>query len=122
MKLEIIFMRHSRMIFHRKRNQMPSAISYQEKSSRESNVHLRLPVINIPSFSGNISDWPSFRDSFVSLIHENEELSDVQRFHYLKSALRGSPAQTISAIQISQIGYTTAWDALLNGTIVLESL
>lgn len=51
---------------------------YQEQKSR-----VKLPEIKIPSFSGKYSEWQTFRDLFVGLVHENTSLEDAQRFFYL---------------------------------------
>ncbi|XP_026481973.1 uncharacterized protein LOC113389132 [Ctenocephalides felis] len=51
-------------------------------------VNIKLPDINLPKFSGNYSEWNSFIDIYNSLIHNNEQLSDVQRLHYLKGTLK----------------------------------
>lgn len=48
---------------------------------------LRLPSISIPDFDGDILKWVSFYDIYSSLIDSNPELSDIQKFHYLKHAL-----------------------------------
>lgn len=83
-----------------------------DRSSREGPSLLRLPTINIPIFSGNISDWPSFKDTFSSLVHNNQDLDDVQKFHYLKSSLKGSASSLIAAINITAEGYDQAWATL----------
>lgn len=39
-------------------------------------VNVRLPVINLPEFSGAYKDWSPLYESFKSLIHENNNLDD----------------------------------------------
>ncbi|CAL7932860.1 unnamed protein product [Xylocopa violacea] len=73
---------------------------------------LKLPTIQLPSFDGNCSDWLKFRDSFVSLVHDNDVLSDVQRFHYLNSSLRGPAARIIQSLGVSEANYKLAWELL----------
>lgn len=34
-----------------------------------------------------IEDWSAFQDMFESVVHENEVLAKVQKFHYLKISL-----------------------------------
>ncbi|CAK9801700.1 hypothetical protein ANTPLA_LOCUS2910 [Anthophora plagiata] len=77
-----------------------------------STVNVKLPTIQLPTFSGNYSDWLKFRDSFISLVHENEILSDVQRFHYLNSSLKGSAARVIQSLGVSEANYKLAWELL----------
>ncbi|KOC60081.1 hypothetical protein WH47_09452 [Habropoda laboriosa] len=71
-----------------------------------------LPAIQLPTFSGNYSDWLKFRDSFISFVHENEVLSNVQRFHYLNSSLKGSVVRVIQSLGVSEANYKLAWELL----------
>lgn len=69
---------------------------------------LKLPDIKLPEFSGNILKWCSFFDTFESLVHNNCELSNVQRFHYLKSTLRGEAYRLIEKISVTSDNYSVA--------------
>ncbi|XP_076230267.1 uncharacterized protein LOC143176322 [Nomia melanderi] len=75
-------------------------------------INVRLPTMQLPLFDGNYSDWIKFRDTFTALIHENETLSDVQRFHYLNSSVKGAAARVIQSLGISEANYNLAWDLL----------
>lgn len=75
---------------------------------------VRLPKISLPLFSGNYAEWSSFKDLFVSLVHNNSALDDVQRLHYLKTQLKGEAEQLIKHIPITQANYTKCWDLLQN--------
>ncbi|XP_076246223.1 uncharacterized protein LOC143186434 [Calliopsis andreniformis] len=72
----------------------------------------RLPTIVLPSFDGNYNNWLKFRDTFESLIHNNESLTDIQRFHYLNSALKGPAARVIQSLGVSDANYKLAWATL----------
>ncbi|XP_066904944.1 uncharacterized protein [Halyomorpha halys] len=74
---------------------------------------IKLPTINLPTFNGQISDWVSFKDTFISLIHNNVNLSEIQKFHYLKSALKGTALQSIAGILTTSDGSEQAWAALV---------
>ncbi|XP_076391767.1 uncharacterized protein LOC143265171 [Megachile rotundata] len=75
-------------------------------------INVRLPTIQLPSFDGNYSHWLRFRDSFISLVHQNETLSDVQRFHYLNSSLKGAVSRVIHSLGVSEANYKLAWQLL----------
>ncbi|XP_055542582.1 uncharacterized protein LOC129728192 [Wyeomyia smithii] len=75
---------------------------------------VKLPEIRLPLFNGKIFEWVPFRDSFQSLIHINPQLSDMDRFTYLRSALVGDVLQEISSIGLSAANYSIAWTALQN--------
>lgn len=73
---------------------------------------LRLPSIELPSFSGEFENWPEFHDAFDSLIHSNSKLSNIQKFYYLISALKGEAAQSIKSLKVSSENYLVAWELL----------
>jgi hypothetical protein len=50
---------------------------------------LSLPKINLPTFSSDYTKWLSFKDLYVSLVHNNQELSDIKKLYYLKTCLKG---------------------------------
>ncbi|XP_043264183.1 uncharacterized protein LOC122404315 [Colletes gigas] len=81
---------------------------------KEPPVTPRLPTIVLPEFNGDYNDWLRFRDTFESLIHNNETLSDIQRFHYLNSALKGPAARVTQSLGVSEANYRIAWSALKN--------
>ncbi|XP_058817129.1 uncharacterized protein LOC131680431 [Topomyia yanbarensis] len=70
---------------------------------------VKLPDIRLPTFSGKIKEWVTFRDTFRSLIHENHQLTTMDRFTYLKSSLAGEALQEISAVEMSSVNYDVAW-------------
>ncbi|XP_013194101.2 uncharacterized protein LOC106137743 [Amyelois transitella] len=75
---------------------------------------IKLPVISMPTFDGSYEHWLEFRDTFMSLVHNSNEISDIQKFHYLKSSLKGSAELVIDSVEFSASNYTIAWELLLN--------
>lgn len=75
---------------------------------------IRLPTIELPKFKGDVSEWLGFRDTFNSLIHKNETIDPIQKFHYLKAALQGNAAQIIKSLEFSAINYAVAWETICN--------
>jgi len=71
---------------------------------------VKLPSIQLPTYDGTISTWLHFRDTFESVIIQNNTLSNVQRFHYLLSSLKGEAKQLIANLQISHDNFVVAWD------------
>ncbi|XP_014203558.1 uncharacterized protein LOC106635882 [Copidosoma floridanum] len=72
----------------------------------------RLPRISIPAFSGKREDWESFRDLFRALVHDDQQLTNVERLFNLKSLVEGDAKTALDAIQIVGANYSTAWAAL----------
>ena len=48
----------------------------------------KLPKLILPKFSGDVTKFRSFWDSFKSAIDENSDLSTVDKFNYLQSLVR----------------------------------
>lgn len=74
--------------------------------------NVNLPKLNLPSYSGNVTEWISFCDLFTASIHDNKNLSDAQKLQYLKLSLKGDAAFLIQSIQISDNNYQKAWEIL----------
>ncbi|KAK9680383.1 putative peptidase (DUF1758) [Popillia japonica] len=73
-----------------------------------------LPQIHLPEFSGSYETWFNFHDLFLSLIHNSKTLSNIQKYQYLKVALKGEAAQVIESLPVSDKNYNTAWELLKN--------
>ncbi|XP_071648512.1 uncharacterized protein [Temnothorax longispinosus] len=87
-----------------------------ERLSTRSNTparepHVKLPVIQLPSFDGNMEEWKRYSDTFKTLIHDSD-LTNVQKHQYLVGSLSGQAAKIIESIDISENNYAIAWDLL----------
>lgn len=78
----------------------------------KSGSHINLPKIALPHFNGDVINWRSFRDTFASLVHENPNLSNVERFHYLISSVSGAAIAVVRSVPLSGPNYEVAWNAL----------
>jgi hypothetical protein len=76
-------------------------------------INVKLPTLELPSFSGQYTEWTAFHDNFSSLIENNDQLSGVQKFHYLTSCLKGEAGKVIESLTISNENYKLAWDVLI---------
>lgn len=63
----------------------PNSIS---AASTPANNNLHLPKIPLPEFSGNLLHWPTFKDKFLTLIHQNFSLSAIEKLHYLAGCVQ----------------------------------
>ncbi|XP_053406660.1 uncharacterized protein LOC128559357 [Mercenaria mercenaria] len=82
----------------------------QNKQLKKETV--KLPKIDIPSFNGNKLYWIEFWDSFESAVHNNDRLSEVDKFNYLKSKLTGEAKHTITGLSLSNKNYEIAIQTL----------
>ncbi|CAK1584852.1 unnamed protein product [Parnassius mnemosyne] len=73
---------------------------------------VKLPTIQLPKFNGSYDNWLEFHDTFMSLIHSNDEIDDINKFHYLRASLEGPAAVVIQSIEFSAANYTVAWTIL----------
>ncbi|XP_055585537.1 uncharacterized protein LOC129738382 [Uranotaenia lowii] len=94
--------------------QAPTTSTQERIGPSASLARVKLPEISLPSFDGQIKLWITFRDSFDSLIHSNTQLTAMDKFTYLRSALTGEALQEVSSIEITAANYEIAWAALAN--------
>ncbi|XP_025262627.1 uncharacterized protein LOC112637358 [Camponotus floridanus] len=85
----------------------PKVEAHQEQTLKTS-----LPRIKLQSFSGAYSDWPAFRDIFLSIIGSNTSISDVEKLHYLRTSLQGPAEKLIRSLPIVGGNYDRAWSIL----------
>jgi hypothetical protein len=74
---------------------------------------VKLPKISIPTFSDIYTEWPTFRDLFVSMIHNNKALDNVQKLQYLKGFLTGEAEQLIRHTPVTDANYDQCWKQLV---------
>jgi hypothetical protein len=72
-----------------------------------------LQRIPIPTFSGEFSEWHTFRHLFHSLVHSNKALTKITKFHYLISSVTGAAAAILDGLNVFPENYDDAWEALL---------
>jgi hypothetical protein len=84
------------------------------QSEHQSMPQIKLPEIKLPTFDGRFHAWSNFHDTFKSLVHHNNALSNVDKLQYLKAALSGEPARVIQAVAITDKNYDTAWKKLID--------
>lgn len=85
----------------------------KEDSIKTSNSHgFSLPKISLPTFSGGITEWINFINTYDAIIHNNESLSDIHKMHYLLGALSGDALNIIKHLPVSAINYPIAYNLL----------
>ncbi|KYN09299.1 hypothetical protein ALC57_18595 [Trachymyrmex cornetzi] len=101
----------------------PSTSSVRELS--DNTMHVRLPKLNLPTFSGSYDEWFPFHDNFNSVIHTNVSLNNVQKFQYLKASLTGDAGNVINALEMTDGNYAVAWTLLCerydNKRVIVEN-
>lgn len=73
---------------------------------------IKLPIIKLPVFKGEYEKWLEFRDAFKALVHSNNNLSEIQKYYYLKSSLEAEASEVIQNMEVSADNYVVAWNLL----------
>ena len=71
----------------------------------------KLPKLDLPTFSGEYEDWENFCDLFTSLV-DNRSIADSAKLQYLKQCLRGTAADLVKEVTITNANYAPTWQAL----------
>ena len=80
--------------------------------ARARGAKVKLPKITLPRFNGDPVRWMSFWDSYKSAVHLNSELTDVDKFNYLRSLLDHSAYDAIAGLTLSSANYKQAIEIL----------
>ena len=73
---------------------------------------LKLPIAEIPKFSGDYTKWLTFKNTFKTMIDSCSDLDDVSKFVYLKTVVKGEALNKISLLDYSPENYQNAWSFL----------
>ena len=73
---------------------------------------MRLPQLEVRKFTGKIHEWTEFWDSFNSAIHENESLSKVDKFIYLRGLVEEPAKSAITGFSLKGDNYSAAVELL----------
>nr|CAD7448958.1 unnamed protein product [Timema bartmani] len=90
----------------------PSSTSGNDNGTPVKALSAKLPKLQLPTFSGINTDWTTFHDLYVSLIHTNKTLTPVERFQYLLTTLSGEPLSLLKSLPVSDENYPLAWATL----------
>jgi hypothetical protein len=52
-------------------------------ATTEQVVKPKFPQLSVPKFSGNLQDWFTFKDTFLSLVGDSTTIPNIHKFHYL---------------------------------------
>lgn len=81
--------------------------------NKSGSPHIKIPRIELPTFDGDIQNFPFFYETFKRVIHTNPDLSDSDRIHYLLGHLKGKAKGVAAGIVPAAENYRVIWDALI---------
>ena len=75
---------------------------------------VKLPVIELPTFNGDVTCWNSFWEQFSTLVHKRTDIGDVAKFHYLRSVLKEQALKLVHNFETTAVNYEAAVELLQN--------
>lgn len=97
---------------HTNANELNQSFSSNSNTLTTQRRKIKLPQTSLPSFSGKYEEWISFKNAFSTLIHENDELTNIEKLQYLRSALKDEALRKINVLPINDANYAKAWTLL----------
>lgn len=77
-------------------------------------IQIGLSKIEFLKLSASYDEWFLSFDIVKSLIHEKQEITTIQKVHYLKSTLLlGNAKSVVDNLEISASNNTKVWDSLI---------
>lgn len=73
-----------------------------------------LPSLPLPSFSGQIQDWPLFIECFNNMIHNNKNLNNTDKVYYLIGCMSGTAVNVCAGIPPTGDNYSIIYQALVD--------
>ena len=68
----------------------------------------QLPMLTVPSFSGEYTQWVSFWDQFTTLVDRKIDMTNVEKLSYFKLSVKGDAAQIVSSLLVTDANYDFA--------------
>ena len=92
--------------------QLESSFQAHSSASFKHGTTVKLPKLVIKPFSGDPLEWLTFWNSFKSSVHENTEISDIDKTNYLRGYLSGEAAKAIAGLPLRNANYDKAVEFL----------
>ena len=87
-------------------------LSDNSRVQSDSQGRAKLPKIDIQKFNGNALNWRTFIESFDAMVHARSDISNIERFAYLRGFLVGNALQTIEGMPLTSDNYVKAKELL----------
>ncbi|XP_011859812.1 PREDICTED: uncharacterized protein LOC105557234, partial [Vollenhovia emeryi] len=111
-KIEDTYVMERSVLSEYARRLQPEPSSAPPKESGNVSSVSALPRLKVKTFSGAFEEWPTFRDSFLSIVGKHSSISNIERFHHLKLCLDGAAERLIRPLAVIGDNYPRAWKML----------
>ena len=103
--------------FLKKSNDRDTDSTVTTKSTTAHSV--KLPKLFIKKFYGDPLQWQQFFDTFNAVVNDNDSISEVEKFTYLKGYLSGEAERSLEGLERklqtrTRITSTTLWESPIN--------
>ena len=92
--------------------ELTSATAVPIQQSNRASARAKLPKLEVRKFKGSVFEWQEYWDAFESSIHNNEGLSVVHKFTYLKGLVEEPAKSAISGFALTVASYGSALELL----------
>ena len=72
----------------------PTSPTRSLTGERVHTTRVKLPKLTLKKFNGDLTKWITFWDTFESSVHNNPELTSIDKFNYLHSLLESAAAES----------------------------
>lgn len=86
-------------------SQSPSAMLHAQNG-------IKLPKLQLRTFTGELTDWLPFWQQFSTAVDENSRLTKREKFQYLSTLLKGDAASAIRGLHATESSYDDAIEML----------
>ena len=93
-------------------NTAQAVVVENSQSTTRSKVQAKFPKLEMPTFTGRPEQWREFWDTFQSAVHYNGDISDVDKFAYLRRYVSGAAKSSITGFRTTAANYGLAIEAL----------
>ena len=81
-------------------------------NQRRDKIRIKLPKLQKEKFSGDPKQYRAFRDAFDLVANENNDLTDVEKFTYLRSYLTGDALRLQAGLALTSSNHRVALELL----------
>ena len=96
----MIYESHTSIPPHSHTSTLPLSVGFSAR--------VKLPKLSSKRFNGDLTKWTTFWDSFVSAVHVNPSLTNIDKLNYLNSLLESVASDAIYGLTLASANYEEA--------------
>ena len=84
------------------------SVASSANSMRNTTRKVKLPQLELKTFSGKTAEWQDFWDGYKSAVHDDNDLAKVNKFKYLRSYLEEPAKSVVTGFALTDANYDKA--------------